>query len=84
MNYCKLCLGDNMTYQNRLKALREDHDLSQTKIAELLNVKQITYSQYERGVRELKIEQLKILCQFYGVSSDYVIGLPENLDYPKR
>ncbi len=48
-----------MTYQNRLKALREDHDLNQTKVAEVLNVSQITYSQYERGVRELKIEQLK-------------------------
>ena len=73
-----------MTYQNRLKALREDHDLNQTKVAEVLNVSQITYSQYERGVRELKIEQLKMLCEFYGVSSDYVIGLPKDLDYPER
>ena len=59
-----------MTYRNRLKALREDHDLNQTKVAEVLNVSQITYSQYERGVRELKIEQLKMLCEFYGVSSE--------------
>ncbi len=73
-----------MTYQNRLRALREDHDLNQTKVAEVLNVSQITYSQYERGVRELKIEQLKMLCEFYGVSSDYVIGLPKDLDYPER
>lgn len=73
-----------MTYQNRLKALREDHDLNQTKVAEVLNVSQITYSQYERGVRELKIEQLKMLCKFYGVSADYVIGLPKDLNYPER
>lgn len=64
-----------MTHQERLKALREDRDLTQTDIAKILHISQITYSQYERGVRGLPIEHLKTLCQYYGVSSDYILGL---------
>ena len=51
-----------MTYLERLKALRQDRDLTQTQIAKILNVSQITYSQYERGTRGLPLEHLKTLC----------------------
>lgn len=73
-----------MTHLEKLKALREDNDLKQKQIAELLNVNQITYSQYERGKRALPIEHLKTLCIYYGVQSDYILGIPEGLNYPKR
>lgn len=73
-----------MTHLERLKSLREDRDLNQTTIAKILKVNQITYSQYERGVREMKIDQLRTLCLFYGVSADYIMGIPKGLDYPKR
>lgn len=73
-----------MTYFERLKALREDKDLTQEQIAEVLNVKQITYSQYERGKRGLPIEHLKTLCLYYGVSADYILGIPEGLKFLKR
>lgn len=73
-----------MTYLERLKALRQDRDLTQTQIAKILNVSQITYSQYERGTRGLPLEHLKTLCLFYNVQSDYILGIPKNLDYPER
>lgn len=63
------------TYYEKLKDLREDHDLKQNDIAKLLNVTQTNYSKYERGERKITIEQLKILCEFYKVSADYIIGI---------
>lgn len=73
-----------LKHLERLKALREDNDLTQTQVASLLNVNQITYSQYERGKRALPIEHLKTLCIYYNVQSDYILGIPQGLDYPKR
>lgn len=75
---------NKLKYFERLKELREDRDLTQTKVAKILNISQITYSQYERGVRGLPLDHLKTLCTFYGVKSDYILGLPKNLDYPER
>lgn len=73
-----------MQYYNRLKELREDKDINQSEIAKILNCKQSAISKYERGERELRINDLKALCLFYGVSADYIIGLPQGLNYPER
>lgn len=62
----------------RLKDLREDRDVKQKELAELLNVKQNTYSQYENGKREIPLEILWKLADFYDVSVDYLIGRTEN------
>ena len=64
-----------MTYQERIRALREDADLNQTKIANLLGIAQTTYSQYELGKRSMPIDYLIALCKYYRVSADYVLGL---------
>ncbi|MBP5578485.1 MAG: helix-turn-helix transcriptional regulator [Ruminococcus sp.] len=58
----------------RLKDLREDSDLTQTKIAELLHTSQTVYSRYERGFQTIPVEHLLILADFYGVSVDYILG----------
>ena len=68
----------------KIRELREDRDLTQKDIAEVLNCKQNTYQQYESGKRQLPLEALKKLCLFYGVSADYILELPEHLEYPKR
>ena len=73
-----------MQYYQRLRELREDRDLTQQDIADVLGMKQQQYSNYERGVRDLPIEYLVTLCLFYGVSSNYILGLPKDYDYPKR
>lgn len=67
-------------YMNRLRALREDNDLTQTQIAHLLGTSQTMYARYERGANELPIRHLITLCNFYRVSADYVLGLK----IPKR
>ncbi len=58
----------------RLKDLREDNDLTQMQIAKLLNVKQNTYSQYENEKRDIPIDLLWKLADFYNTSVDYLIG----------
>lgn len=63
-------------YWEILRELREDHDLRQADIAALLHTTQQVYSRYEKGVNEMPIRHLRTLCQFYGVSVDYVLSLP--------
>lgn len=58
----------------RLRDLREDNDITQNQIALMLNVKQNTYSQYENGKREVPINILWKLADFYDVSIDYLVG----------
>lgn len=67
----------------RLRELREDHDIRQQAIAEYLHIRQNTYSQYENGQRQLPLAQLIQLAQFYGTSTDYILGLTdEPAPYP--
>lgn len=66
-----------MEYPARMRALREDHDLSQKEVAELLGVAQTTYSQYELYKRPMPIEYLVALCKYYQVSADYMLGLTD-------
>ncbi len=69
----------------RIRNLRIDHNLSQQKIAELLNVKQNTYSQYEIGVLNYPVDVLIKLAAFYDTSVDYLLGLTdERKPYPRR
>lgn len=69
----------------RLKDLREDRDLTQEKIANLLNCKQNTYQQYESGKRQIPIDALKKLAIFYNTSIDYIVGLTDdNKPYKKN
>ena len=64
-----------MDYRARMRALREDRYLTQVEVAKILNKSQQGYSHIESGRAELKIDDLITLCRFYGVSSDYFIGL---------
>lgn len=64
-----------MDYQARLRALREDRDLTQSFIGRLINKSQQGYSHIESGRAELKLEDLYKLCEFYNVSADFIVGL---------
>ena len=57
-------------YLPRLRDLREDRDLKQTDIAELLGIQQTVYSRYERGHQTIPLEHLVKLAEFYQVSVD--------------
>ncbi len=58
----------------RIRDLREDRDLTQKEIADLLHIKQNTYSQYENGHRQIPVDALIKLAQFYNTSVDYLLG----------
>ena len=66
-----------MDYRTRMRNLREDNDLTQKEAGKIINKSQQGYSHIEEGRAELKIEDLVKLCQFYGVSADYLIGLTD-------
>lgn len=70
-------------YQIRIKELRIDKDLSQETVANYLGIKQTVYSRYETGKNEMKIEYLAKLAKYYGVSADYIMGLPKNMKWPR-
>lgn len=61
----------------RLKELREENGLTQQAVAEYLNVKQNTYSQYENEKRQLSIDDLIKLAEFYKVTTDYILELED-------
>ncbi len=63
-----------MNYRERMRALREDLDLSQKEAGAILQKSQQGYSHIENGRAELKIEDLIILCDYYQVTADYMIG----------
>ncbi len=65
-------------YLKRLRDLREDKDLKQKDIADVLNIKQQQYSLYETGKRDLPFEFAIVLAKFYNTSLDYIAGLTNN------
>lgn len=73
-----------MEIHDILKGLREDKDLTQQNIADLLKIGRTMYRRYETGETEIPIRHLKTLCMFYGVSSDYLLGLPDGLRKRRR
>lgn len=63
-------------YFPRLRDLREDADLSQKQVAEILHIhiQQTVYSRYERGYQTIPVEHLLVLADYYHVSVDYLLG----------
>lgn len=62
----------------RIRDLREDHDLTQKKLADELNCSQQVYSNYELGQRDIPTDILIKLALYYNVSTDYILGLTQN------
>ena len=67
-----------MDYTKRLYDLRTDNDLKQEDVARILKISTQAYGMYENKKRSLPIESLIILCRFYNVSSDYILGLSDD------
>ncbi|MBQ6703655.1 MAG: helix-turn-helix transcriptional regulator [Clostridia bacterium] len=58
----------------RIREMREDRDLTQTQIAEMLSMSQTGYSKYETGENDIPTRVLIALADFYGTSTDYLLG----------
>lgn len=74
-----------MSYYPRLKDCRDDADLSQSDVGDILGINQRVYSNYETGKRRIPVEYLVKLAQYYGTSIDYLVGLTnEKTPYPRK
>ena len=73
-----------MKFEN-IRSLRIDNGLTQKQVAQLLGISQNTYSQYEVGVLNYPVDAIVKLADYYGVSTDYLLGRTTVKDpYPKR
>ena len=69
----------------RLKDLREDNDLMQKEVANIINTTQQQYSKYEPGIRLIQIDKISILADYYETSVDYILGRTNiKAPYPKK
>lgn len=69
----------------RIRNLREDKDLTQKQVGELLNMSQTGYNQYEIGKNDIPTKVLIKLADFYNTSVDYILGLTDEIEpYPRK
>ena len=71
-------------YWEILKELREDRDIKQKTVAQILGTTQQVYSRYEKGINEMPIRHLKTLCLYYKVSADYVLSINESYSKSRK
>lgn len=69
------------TFLEKIRGLREDNDLTQQQLADVLGTSQTMYARYERGANEMPLRHLITLCKFYNVSADYFLNTAPT---PKR
>lgn len=70
-----------MNCYERLKSVREDRDLTQTDIAELLETTRQQVSKWETGVQMMGVDKYIKLANYYNLSADYLLGL---IDTPRK
>lgn len=71
-------------FYNRMRDIRKDNDKSQKQIAEILKITQQQYQLYESGKRYIPIDLLIEFCNYFEVSSDYILGLEQGLSWPRE
>ena len=84
-----MSLGDDMRYEimkyENIRSIRIDKGYTQTQIAERLGISQNTYSQYEIGILNYPVDAVVKLADFYGVSTDYLLGrTSRKAPYPSK
>lgn len=73
-----------LTFGDKIKALREEAELNQTALGKAVNATQRKISYIECGKYEPSIEDIKAFCNYFKVSADYLLGLPKSYMYPDR
>lgn len=69
----------------RIRDMREDHDLTQTQLAKLLDMSQTGYSKYETGENDIPVDILSKLADLYHTSMDYLAGRTDQMKtYPRK
>lgn len=72
--------GIAMDIVDNLRKIRTSRNLSQEDVAAVLNTTQQQYSKYENGYNEIPVRHVITLCKFYSISSDWLLGLTENIE----
>lgn len=72
-----------MDYIQRMIDIRHDHDHSQKDLSKLIGYHHVQLARYESGATTPPIAYLFAFCQLYGVSADYILGLPKNGKWPR-
>ncbi len=73
-----------MSFGEKIKLLRESLELTQTELGKQANMTQRRISYIENDTYGPSIDDIRVFCMLFGVSADYLLSLPDDLDYPKR
>lgn len=80
-----MVLGEIMNYLKRIRDLRENGNSSQQFIANMLNIGQKTYSDYETGKTRIPLDSMLVLAKYYNVDMNYICGISDiKKEYPKK
>lgn len=71
-----------MEFYDRMENIRKFYGETQKEIADVLGISYQQYGLYESGKRYIPVDLLRAFCLHYGVSSDYILGMPEGMKYP--
>ncbi len=71
----------DMVNITRIKDLREDSDIKQKELADALGISQRAYSHYENGTRKIPLDILVALAEYYGCSTDYLLGRTKKKEF---
>lgn len=83
--YCNIQQTVMKVNYERIKNLRQDHDKTQQELADFLNLTRSAYSNYENNIRDIPIDVLSGIANYYQTSVDYLIGrTDEQAPYSKR
>ena len=66
-----------MNYCDRIREIRLQYGETQQQVADVLGISQQSYMRYERGINEMPIRRIIVLCKHYNLSADYVLGLTD-------
>lgn len=66
-----------MQIAQRIKEIRLERNKTQEEVAEALGIVKQAYYRYEKGIRSLKAEQIKVICEYLNISADYLLGLSD-------
>lgn len=72
-----------MTFGEKVRRLREEQEISQGVLGEKLHMTQRRVSYIENDKYEPSMEDIRAICRYFRVSADYLLGLPDNLPYPR-
>lgn len=77
-------MGMELTFGEKIKLLREEQELNQTELGRAVNMTQRKISYLENDRYEPSMADIKVLCRFFNVSADYLLGFPRNLPFPQK